>query len=288
MYVYEASDKSVWVATKKGLISYLPGTIGFNIYKHNEINSFSIASDDINCLYEDKAGSMWIGTNGHGISVYHKSSNRFRHYTQEESMGKNLPNEGIFGFAEDDDENLYLATYKGGLGFFNEQTKIFKAYKKDKNRTLDNILCLHKDKDGLIWIGSWGGGINYYNPVTKQFGPHYENIPDNPNSLCNNTITCFAETPDGILWIGTFRGLATYDKNTGKFGKYTTQDGLSGNSIYSLLVDDGKLWIGTVSEGLNVLDLKSGIVKKYLQAEDNTGLSNNAVNCIHKDKRGML
>ena len=50
--------------------------------------------------------------------------------------------------------------------------------------------------------------------------------------------------PNGTLWIGTNRGLVRYD---GKgFTTYTEQDGLLGNSVFSMaFADNGEVWVGS-------------------------------------------
>jgi ligand-binding sensor domain-containing protein len=58
---------------------------------------------------------------------------------------------------------------------------------------------------------------------------------------------------DGIVWIGTQSGLIKLSGQEHTF--FTTKDGLANNSIQTMTLGEGKLWIGT-SNGLNTLDLE--------------------------------
>jgi ligand-binding sensor domain-containing protein len=50
--------------------------------------------------------------------------------------------------------------------------------------------------------------------------------------------------PDGKLWVGTGNGLGLFED--GKFTRFTTEDGLFANQIFSMATgDDGSKWIGS-------------------------------------------
>jgi ligand-binding sensor domain-containing protein len=65
---------------------------------------------------------------------------------------------------------------------------------------------------------------------------------------------------------------------------------LSDNSILSLYQDrSGVLWIGTLSAGLNKLDLVGGSIYHYRNvADDPNSLGDNVVLAIHQDSEGVL
>jgi ligand-binding sensor domain-containing protein len=49
--------------------------------------------------------------------------------------------------------------------------------------------------------------------------------------------------PAGVLWVGTNNGLARLDDGT--FTRFTTDDGLFSNRIFSMATaDDGSKWVG--------------------------------------------
>ena len=98
------------------------------------------------------------------------------------------------------------------------------------------------------------------------------------------------ESKQNILWIGT-DGDGIYKYLTKKRTFHTIAEGdpkegkISNSIVRSLFADENKLYIGTRSGGLNILDKKSGITKIY---DKSNGLSDNTVLSLTKDKIGNL
>src|SRR5690606_36925676 len=67
------------------------------------------------------------------------------------------------------------------------------------------------------------------------------------------------ESADGTLWVGTYGGgIARFDRASGRFRRYTTDDGLPSNSVYGILEDASRrLWIST-NRGLARFDPATG------------------------------
>ena len=287
--ILEDKQGKLWIGTHGGGVYIFDHkTDKFQIIKNNSDNNYSLSSDVIRHLYEDKAGSIWIATNTAGVSVFHLTSNQFG-LSKKEPEGDNVLKYTPFGILEDHKGMIWLGTLGGGLAQLDRSTNTYTYYPEKENKNHGNIISLFEDSDSLIWIGSWGGGLNYFDPKTGKFSKPF-NI-DQKNTINSNTITSITEDTEGTIWVGTLRGLSGYDKSTGKFTNYTTEEGLSSNSILSLQYDDGwnTLWIGTNGGGLNALNIFTGKIKFYRRTIENPdGISNNNINCIYDDNNGNL
>lgn len=74
------------------------------------------------------------------------------------------------------------------------------------------------------------------------------------DGLPSNWVTALAAAPDGKLWIGTGdAGLYVLDPSTGKGKGYRSTDGLSDDSVVSIALFQGNVYVGT-STGLSVFD----------------------------------
>lgn len=104
-----------------------------------------------------------------------------------------------------------------------------------------------------------------------------------PHSLPTNEVQKVYQDRDGFIWFATRNGLCQYNGYETTFYKSNlySPDLLTTNSI-TCLVDDNNnnLWIGT-SEGLNVMDKRTGEIKKYKAPS----ISNNVVSalCVTRD-----
>ena len=72
------------------------------------------------------------------------------------------------------------------------------------------------------------------------------------------------------VWAGTHGGVLRYDQQTQTYTRFTRRDGLPGNLILSIAVDDnGHLWFGTHSQGLSRYRLdKDRFDPPYLDFQD--------------------
>ena len=104
-----------------------------------------------------------------------------------------------------------------------------------------------------------------------------------PHSLPTNEVQKVYQDRDGFIWFATPNGLCQYNgyETTLYKSNLYSPDLLTTNSI-TCLVDDNNnnLWIGT-SEGLNVMDKRTGEIKKYKAPS----ISNNVVSalCVTRD-----
>ncbi|MCB9185016.1 MAG: hypothetical protein H6591_13995 [Flavobacteriales bacterium] len=84
--------------------------------------------------------------------------------------------------------------------------------------------------------------------------------------LSQGTVYSFCQDRQGFLWMGTQDGLNRWDGHEMRVWKHEPLDArsLSQGYIRALLAtDDDKLWIGTEGGGLDRLDLRTGVVKRF-------------------------
>ena len=157
-------------------------------------------------------------------------------------------------------EEVWFGTYGGGANLYDPAKKTWKAYttKGEPLEQIDdgdsvkwkNILSYNHvsvilpDRD-RIWFGTYfygfgGGGISYYDP---QKNPPWK--PFNTNGGRAKKVVSMALDGES-LWVGSEKGLNLFDKRTEEWKEfYSTQNGLSGNFVNTILVQPDFLWIGT-------------------------------------------
>src|SRR6188768_2051135 len=73
--IEQTDDGFLWFATKDGLNRY--DGYNFKVYTNDPFQPYSIAGNDLNTLFEDSHGNLWIGVIGKGFDVMEKSTGRF-------------------------------------------------------------------------------------------------------------------------------------------------------------------------------------------------------------------
>jgi ligand-binding sensor domain-containing protein len=179
----------------------------------------------------------------------------FESYTVKDGLSSDMVNTvAIQG------DQIWFGTEGGGATLFDRSKKIWRAYttkgdppdKVDRRKSIEwqNILSYNHvsvvlPDEERVWFGTYfygfgGGGISYYhpgkNPSWKKFGTNNGNA---------KKIVSIAVDGDTV-WVGSEKGLSFLDKKTDVWkGFYSPEDGLAGNFVNALLVQDEALWIGT-------------------------------------------
>jgi signal transduction histidine kinase/DNA-binding response OmpR family regulator/ligand-binding sensor domain-containing protein len=116
-----------------------------------------------------------------------------------------------------------------------------------------------------IWVATNTQGLYSIDRANGQI-KQYKHQPSNLGSISSNQLFClFADPFDkAILWIGTFgNGLCRFDKRTGTCRRFTTQNGLPNNVIYTAITDQqGFLWIAT-NQGICRMDRRTFRTRIY-------------------------
>jgi len=147
-------------------------------------------------------------------------------------------------------------------------------------------IMVYEDRSGMVWIGSSGDGLDRYDPDSGEWR-HYENDPDDPHSLSNNSVETIHEDRNGVLWLGTRAGLNRFDRDTETFTQFWVRDGLPHNAIVGILEDgEGNLWLST-GGGLSRFDPRTTTFRNY-DARD--GLQGDSFwrNAYHQNRNGEM
>lgn len=221
------------------------------------------------------------------------------------TVEQGLPHGTIRGLAQTADGYLWLATYEGLVRFNGERFRILdKASSAGLISNSITILCRGRDDtlwlgtlaglvreqdgrfqnivlpggadivnalaaadDGAIWVGTAAGR------VIRVVNGRAEAIPV---ALPHGPVTALA-TAGGTTWIGTGRGLVRIGR--GPAQTWTAADGLSSETIVSLLVDGDSVFAGT-AVGLD--RVAGGKVTRI------AGLPVDQVTALRRDRDGNL
>jgi len=112
---------------------------------------------------------------------------------------------------------------------------------------VNNVMKLHQSGDGYLWMATLDGLVRFDGLNFKI----YQTV-DYPGLPTNRFVKLY-EGPDGSLWIiSEQKFLIRFKKN--RFKHIQNSDGLNGNLVYDVHLDDnGNLWFGT-DQGVSVFD----------------------------------
>lgn len=221
----------------------------------------------------DKAGNLWIGTDGGGINVFNKGR-RIAIYNAD---NKKFRSNTVQAALCDSKGGLWFGLFYGGIAYYNPKSQSFRQiFSEDKSRT--DVRSFHEDKQGNIWVGT-SEGVYLIDCDSKTIKAHY--------NLENNLARCVLKDSEDQIWVGFFGGgLGLYDPQLQSIQLFNVLAKFPSNTINALYEDSRKrLWVAT-GEGLVCFPSLTDRNYKVYQRE--SGLANTHIQAIGEDKAGNI
>ncbi|AQA18248.1 hypothetical protein BST95_08400 [Halioglobus japonicus] len=283
----EDIEGNLWVATHGGGLNlYNQITNGFRAYRYNPADRNSLLSDDIQSIYADSTGRLWIGYIDR-ISVFDPVSETFKHLIPD---NQKIPNFGIVhSFDQSEDSGVvWVATQRAGLISISIEDLVIERHRLVPTATPTSeqakptyIAAESADK---IWIATENQGAYRYDPVEGS-STHFAHLESQLDSISSNSVTEIYVDAQSNVWFATENGLNLFDPAGESFVRYREQNsGLPEIAAYSIFQSrDGQYWVGTVH------GLASGSENRF-EAFDEVrgGLSSSSVNAFARTKDGSL
>lgn len=286
------SENQIWAVTNWG-----SPTVSKLNKAENKFEPFPITYEagqyDSNSLVmlEDSEHALWLGTWECGLQKIDRYTGKATTYLHP-SEGKGATH--IHSLVEYAPHQLLIGS-DDGLLLFNTLTCEHQLFTEDETNpySLSNrfVYPIVKDREGGIWVGTYYGGVNYLSPNTGQFEcfAHSRFY----NSVNGTVIGRFCEDSSGYIWIASDDGgLSRFSPKDKQFTHYMPDEhrnSLSYHNVHALCMDDGDLWIGTYTGGVNVLNTKTGVFRVYTtRGGDLTTLDGTSSYAIFRDREKRI
>lgn len=294
MCVFVDSKQRVWTGTNNGLYLYDKASRTIRRFQHNSNQPLSLINNDIKAIAEDGNGDIWIGT-VNGLCTYRPDGTGFNafHGLRDERMAP-TSNE-IACIAADDEGNLWVGTAEG-LHIINIKSQTVATHvprgKHTYSLSSKSIRCVYIDKQGIYWLGTFRGGINKYDKNLNLFDVRLSSAIFG-NSHPPPIISAFVEDRQGNIFMGTDGGgLFRFNRNTEQICPADLELPVRNDKSLSILAlhhsRDNKLYIGTYTQGLMILDRATGKYHHLKQGAGPDALSSNDIFCIREDSKGNI
>ena len=227
----QTPDRFFWIGTTGGLVRF--DGAAWIVFDHT--NTPALLQESILCLLTSRDGSLWIGTEGGGLVLYHDGV--FRLFSRTDGLTSGF----IRAIFQDHFGVIWVGT-DGGL---------FRVAGSTLKR-VDGIgeiptLCVRtigEDASFGLWIGG---------PALVRIAQGKATSYSLPGGLGQNRIKTILTERDGTVWVGTVSGL--YEKKGGQAAEsFEKVKGVAGTVRTLWQSAEGALWIGTIGNGISILD----------------------------------
>jgi ligand-binding sensor domain-containing protein/two-component sensor histidine kinase len=294
--IFEDDHGILWVGTQNGLNVYDVGGNYFKGYHKDENDRFTISSNNILSMIQDRTGNLWIGTDEGGINILDYHSRKFSNYRHQANRESSLLGNNVRTFSEDSVGNIWVGTRGGGLNKFSKDLAFIKSFvpKHRSSNALNspNVMAIRADAEGNLWVATQGNGINKFDPKTEQFTNVGNDI--SYGAISSMDVLSLHIDKEGIVWAGTVRGgLNRFDPKTKVWKTFASErdnlQTISDDNVSTIFEDSqGDMWIGTFN-GFNKFDRETETFQRFMSdQEDPTKISQNYVKSIFEDSQGFI
>ncbi len=284
---------TLWIGTGNGLDKLDRKTGKFIHFWHdpkNQIGSINIGWDNaieysqpyqINSIYEDNLGSIWLCTNGKGLIEVNSrdgSYTTYKHTLKDTGSLTSLSSDNIESISEDHDGIYWIGTKYNGLCTFNKQSNKFTHYYHNEydpgSLSINMILAICCERSGTIWITSFNG-LNKINRKEFPF-KQYNNI-ENSWDKSFGTGASVINSNNGKLWVQTNNGeILKFDPEINTF--VPQFNGYATGRNYIAEDNLGDIWIQSYAGGIYLKGKNGQITRiKYSSGKE----FNQRVYCIY-------
>lgn len=263
------------------IILFTPVAYCKNIESQNVFASKPISM--INRIHQSN-DAIWLGTENGLIGLIGSDIRTL-------SPDNSLSEENVFDVIEDDLGRLWLATYGGGIFFFEPSSKTTVNFTEKNGLVSNNCFDLAISKSGKVFAACHKGLVSIDLSTLK-----VENVLSNiseTEKYTGSILTLAIDRNDNLWFSFGSSGLFMYSDRDDKLVNYNTENSsLRGGQVKTIYIDrNNGLWVGT-ELGLSKWDdiHKQFIHYHYLPRhgnQDDISLVN-SINCIFEDNRGIL
>lgn len=210
----------------------------------DEITVFGIA--------KDAEGGMWIAAWVDGI-LRVTPGGRVARIPVVGDAGAARPR-AVYSVFVDRAGDVWAGSYALGLLRHDRTSGRFVPhFSPEERRRLgsDHVLPITEDAHGTLWIGAFDGGLASLPPDRRTFTVRRAG----PEGLSDDRVISLFVDSRGEVWAGTEGGgLNRFDPETGRYVRYSVENGLPHDYVEAMLEDDrAYLWVST-ADGLARLD----------------------------------
>lgn len=241
-------------------------------------------------LYLDKqTDRLWFGTVSNGLFTFDFGKGELNTV-----LKSSFPRKPILDIEDNAGTSILIGVDGHGVWELDRSGKtVLNVYKESaddpsslRGNGVYDIFC---DPNKRVWVATYSGGLSFFDQVAPVVR-HIVHHANNQNSLVNNDVNGIVEDRFGKLWFATNNGISCWDVKTNQWRRYYYEEKGEVKVFLTLCEDDnGRIWAGSYSSGVYVLDSQTGRqLAHYTSEEEGSPLPNNFIFDFLKDSQGNI
>lgn len=239
-------DGYIWLGTDgNGLYRIDPLLGDVEIFKHDDLNKFTLSTNTVIDINEDLRHNLWVLTNYGNLNILRKSNNHINYHP-----GKiNLKPVRVLSAYRARNGALWIGTDGEGLTKIGAEGPNLQFFENTFDQKGYYIHSINEDEGNNIWVGTYKNGLLIYDNKRKSFEKKV--LLDEDGHSVQDVRFIFRDSKKR-MWVTTDQGLYVFLNSNvllAKFGNNT--HGLVGNISQSIVEDaKGNIWVAYNGGGL--------------------------------------
>jgi ligand-binding sensor domain-containing protein/serine phosphatase RsbU (regulator of sigma subunit) len=278
----QSASGAIWLSTESsGIFVKEPGRASFNKLGCSYLNKLPFLVTDIAPIGDTL---LAVSTDGGGLVTVRLPCSSPSAAVHDPNFDNTIANNALWCVLATS-SHIWAGSFAKGLSAAKLGTgdvKIFNRRSPGGAVLKDNsILAAEPLGQGKYLVSTDGGGLYTYCSSSMELAP-YDTVSK------ELSVVKYMETYRGAILCGTYANGLQIIGNTGLAGIQDLADSLDGKSVWSIEADiDGRLWCGTLYNGLYCLD--KGKVYRYFYSDTaKAGLPANMINALAADHMGRM
>jgi diguanylate cyclase (GGDEF)-like protein/PAS domain S-box-containing protein len=250
-------DGTLWVSGNRGLFLLdVQRRSARRIAVTNSDGSTPQGDPYLRSMRRGRDGSLWIGTFSSGLARYYPQTGEWHFYAHQPDDEDSLSHSLVNTIFEDRRGRIWVGTL-GGLDLLDPTSGRIRRFHHDpvnpESISGDLVRAVHESEDGTLWVGTHSG----LNQVREGVDGDIRFVRFGlEQGLPNPTVYGIAEDALGRLWLSSNNGIASLERGSSRFRRYSLRDGLqdlefNGGAVLELR--DGRIAFGGL-RGFNLFD----------------------------------
>lgn len=219
-----------------------------------------LSQNTIQCIYQDRFGFMWFGTQD-GLNKY--DGYRIEVFEHHSEDANSLSANHVTAISEDYQGNLWIGTRTGGLNKFDITKNTFSRFEfKDHDPysiSSNQINVIFTDSQANLWVGT-SQGLD----LLRKGSPRFQRVSLSADGEIHTDqdVRSIFEDRSKNIWIGTTAGLKLL--RNGCLISYEERRVQGQDNTINTIIEDqgGAIWLGTNS-GLRLFEKEKGTFTAY-------------------------
>jgi ligand-binding sensor domain-containing protein len=285
--VAEDAAGRLWAATSAGVSVLEPerDTFRHYVFRLEEGTGAPLVATSVQ---RDRAGTMWVGTDGGGLYHHRPDTDSFVVYRSDPGGTETLGGNVLRTVYEDRQGNLWMGHFNRGVSLLRQRQDPFVHYRHRANDptslSAKIVKAFHEAPGGRVFLGTDPGGLHLFDPKQGTFARQ---------GAMDRSVMAIRRDRRGRLLVATYgSGLLQFDPARGSFQTVWRSGAPEGRNsadqVWDVHEDEGgTLWLAT-DGGIVQIPPHGSIVHDRVPDSDPRAADRNSVRMFLRDRQGDL